>query len=285
MGRSWWVVVTALSVVLMVPGLAQAEDNSDDDDSSVEMSTVAELGFNGPVYHRIQFSQDGTYFDYVDEGGQDVLFPFVRLSVEAGLGDSHRLIFLWQPLELETRVRLNRDVVVDEATFEEATPVELLYSFPFYRISYLYDLADSDHRELAIGGSLQVRNATIGFEAADGSLRRDRRDVGLVPILKFRWRHTFDNQWFLGTEADGFYAPVRYLNVSDSDVLGAIWDVSFRAGHEVSDDIDAFLNLRYLGGGADGTSSDAGEGVPGDGFNRNWLHLVTLSLGFQYHLR
>lgn len=38
----------------------------------------------------------------------------------------------------------------------------------------------------------------------------------------------------------------------------------------------AGTNLRYLGGGAEGTSDDEG---PGDGFNSNWLHFAALSLG------
>jgi hypothetical protein len=31
-----------------------------------------EVGFSGFFSHKIQFGQTGTYFDYVNEGGQDV---------------------------------------------------------------------------------------------------------------------------------------------------------------------------------------------------------------------
>jgi hypothetical protein len=43
-----------------------------------------------------------------------------------------------------------------------------------------------------------------------------------------------------------------------------------------------FLNLRYLGGGASGTSPD--ENTVGDGYVSNWLHFMTLSLGGELSL-
>ena len=49
-------------------------------------------------------------------------------------------------------------------------------------------------------------------------------------------------------------------------------------GIDLNEDIDAYLNLRYLGGGAEGTS----DGNFGDGFTKNWLHFATVSLGFTY---
>jgi hypothetical protein len=54
------------------------------------------------------------------------------------------------------------------------------------------------------------------------------------------------------------------------------------AEYPVTQRVDAFLNLRYIGGGAKGTSS--GSKGPGDGFTANWLHFVTVTLGLQWHL-
>jgi hypothetical protein len=277
-------VLFALTV-LLYSSAASAQEAPDYEGDGFELSLKAELGFVSPLYHRIQFGQDGTYIDYVDEGGQDVLFEFQRYSVEALLGERHRLVLLWQPLDIETRVRLQRDLLVDEATFEEGTPVDMLYRFPFYRLSYLYDLIDSERTELSLGGSLQIRNATIAVTTVDGELRRERRDVGLVPILKVRARHQLESRWWFGAEVDGFYAPIRYLNLSDTDVLGAILDASLRGGRQVSENVDVFLNARYLGGGADGTSPRQAEEGPGDGYTRNWLNLLSVSLGLEYHFR
>ena len=78
----------------------------------------------------------------------------------------------------------------------------------------------------------------------------------------------------------GFYAPIAYLNGSDSDVIGAILDASIRQHFTITDHVGAFLNFRYLGGGAEGTSTNPTE--ISDGFTRNWLHFYTVTAGFAY---
>lgn len=250
--------------------------------SGVALRGVAELGFLAPLSHIIQFSRDGTRFDYVDEGGQDVLFPFGRLSLELGIGPSHGLVFLYQPLALRTQERLARDLVVDGLTFPAGTPVELFYGFPFWRASYLYDFFEEPDRELSIGGSLQIRDATITFASLDGTLFRTNRNVGPVPLLKARWRHPLGDVLWLGSEVDGIYAPISVINGSDNEVTGALLDASVRLGLRLPRNVDGFLNLRYLGGGAVGDSGD--EPGPGDGYTKNWLHFFTVSLGVEYTL-
>lgn len=238
---------------------------------------AAEVGTLLPVSHRIQFSRDGTDFDYVRYGGQDNLFPFTRFSADLDLGDRHSVILLYQPLNLETEVTLETDLVVDEATFLAGTPVDLRYGFDFVRGSYLYDLQSDPRQELALGISLQLRNATINFTSSDGNTRRATRDVGPVPILKGRLRQPMGQGAWWGLEVDGFYAPVSYLNGDDNDVIGSILDSSARVGVLLDNGTDAYLNLRYLGGGSQGVDDD--HTGPGDGYTDNWLHFVSLSLG------
>jgi hypothetical protein len=237
-----------------------------------------ELGFLDVAAHTIQFDTEGTKFDYVDEGGQGVLFPFSRLTAELNLSGRHNIIFLIQPLDIRTQALLQRDIVVDELTFPEGTPVDLRYGFTFYRMSYLYDLAKAKNKELAIGLSLQIRNATISFASSDGKLFRINEGIGPVPILKFRSRHPFNNGMWFGTEVDGFYASGKYITGSENDFEGAILDASVRLGFEFIDYLDSFLNIRYIGGGAKGTEED--DPGPGDGFTDNWLHTISISLGF-----
>ena len=244
-----------------------------------EVTGVAELGFLAPLAHSVQFGKDGSYFDYVEDGAQDTLFFVGRLSLELELFKRHTLILLYQPLELATSEYLLEDLVVDGERFVAGTPMQFKYGFPFYRLSYLYDLAESDGLEVAVGGSLQIRNATIDFRSADGRQLRSNRGVGPVPALKFRATYHWESGFFVGTELDGMYAPVSYLNGDDNNVEGAILDASVRAGLRLNDSIDVWLNLRYLGGGAQGDSDDDERG---DGFTKNWLHFMTTTVGFSY---
>ncbi|WP_439489937.1 hypothetical protein [Algoriphagus sp.] len=246
-----------------------------------ELRAVAELGFLGVLSNKVQFGENGTYFDYKKNGGQNVLFPVGRVSLELDIKERNTIILLYQPLTIQTQSLLTEDVVVNDLTFPANSSVDLLYNFPFYRVSYLRELLpDQERWGLAVGGSVQLRNATITFESTDGERFRTNQDVGVVPALKVRSRYDLSELLYLELEADGIYAPISYLNGSDNEVKGAILDASIRSGLKVTQDVNAFLNLRYLGGGAEGTSDD--EPGPGDGYVKNWLNFITVSTGFVY---
>lgn len=272
-----------LFVCLLLVSTLAFTQNEEKIAPNFKFRAVAEMGFLNVLDHKVQFSNSGTYFDYKKDGGQDVLFPINRLSLELDFNQRNTLIFLYQPLSLTSQVLLENDLIVDDLTFPATTSVRLLYNFPFYRLSYLRELVNKQaNYSFAVGGTLQIRNATISFESADGNLFRTNRDVGLVPALKVRGKVQLNN-WIYGElEADGIYAPVSYLNGSDNEVVGAILDSSLRIGLQVNDPTKVFFNLRYLGGGAVGTSDNV-QG-PGDGYVRNWLHFLTVSIGAVYEL-
>ncbi len=249
--------------------------------SGFKLRAVAEIGYVAVLKHRIQFSNSGTEIDYVKEGGQDNLYPVQRFSLEAQFNPKNTIILLYQPLRIESQALLERDLVIDELVFPQGTGVNFLYNFPFYRISYLREfLSNNDKYDFAFGLTVQIRNATIAFQSQDGTLFRRNADVGIVPTFKLRTRANLNERLYLELEADGIYAPVSYLNGSDSEVVGAILDASTRIGYQVTPSVNTFLNLRYLGGGAVGTSSNPTG--PGDGYVKNWLHFLTVTTGFIY---
>ena len=251
-----------------------------DPDSQWGFQSSIELGFFGLFAHQIQFDRDGTYFNYVKDGGQDIWFPFQRISADIFIGPRHRLVLLYQPIDLRTEVQLDRKIVVNDVTFRKNTPMELRYGFDFYRLSYLYDFFDDSSNELAIGASLQIRDAVITFADKAGEQLQDNGDVGPVPALKFRVKYYIRPRLWLGTEIDGIYASGRGFVGStevESGFVGAILDASLRAGFTPREYLDAFLNLRYIGGGAEGAETDDPD--PDDDFVKNWIHSFSVSLG------
>jgi hypothetical protein len=296
-------VAIALFLLTSAPAFAEAEDTAAPEDpydapdpqisniapkykatleepSTVEWSLSAELGFLVVAHHIVQLGNEGSRFDYRQDGGQDVLFPFFRLSTDLKFKGRHTIVFLYQPLKLTGETELLEDTVFDDVVFPEGTALNSTYGFPFWRISYLYDFLRRRSDEVSLGFSLQIRNATITFTSADGELRADRRDVGPVPTLKFRGRWGFESGVWWGTEIDGMYAPVSVINGSDEEITGAILDASLRVGYDFNDRTSGFFNVRYLGGGAVGTESNPTP--PSDGYTKNWLHFVTVSLGVEF---
>jgi len=130
---------------------------------NVEWSLSAELGFLAVVSHIVQFGEDGSRFNYRSEGGQDVLFPFFRLSTDLKFKGRHAVIFLYQPLKLAGETVLNQDAVFDDVLFPAGTPLNSVYGFPFWRLSYAYDFLRRAGDEVSIGFGLQLRDATITF--------------------------------------------------------------------------------------------------------------------------
>lgn len=298
--RRYAIYLLALSLILLfiVSSSAEAEYNTSAGEEEQVLRKSSFFGINKPgnwyalvasyerglidvLSHTIQLGSNGSVFDYIEEGGQNVLFPFSRLTGELTLWDRHSFIFLIQPLDVRTEALLTRDIVVDDLTFPSNTHLELRYGFTFYRISYLYDLSKSGKRELGVGLSLQLRNASISFASADGSLFRINENVGPVPIFKFRLQQPIKDGMWIGTEIDGFYASGKYITGSTNDFEGAILDASLRVGFTLSDNLDTFLNLRYIGGGAKGTEENTVRF--GDGFTSNWLKTLSVSLGFYLH--
>lgn len=239
-----------------------------------------EKGFIGVLSHKIQFGVDGSEFDYVKEGGQDVLFPYELYAAEINFNNKHSFIFLAQPFDLITTEMFKRDIMIDSLVFPKGTIVDLKYGFTFYRISYLYDFK-KDEKEFSLGLSFQVRNADIIFSSKEKSLFLRNSNIGPVPILKFRGKMPFKNKYWLGGEVDGFYASGKYITGSKNDFVGAIVDGSVKAGAKCKN-LETFLNVRYIGGGASGNENNPNR--PGEGYTNNWLKTLALSIGLTYSL-
>jgi hypothetical protein len=237
----------------------------------------AELGLLAPMSHTVQFGSEGDVFDYIEDGGQDNLFPLFRPTA-ALEWRRQRFTLLWQPLDLKSTVMLDQTLRVDDRSFPTDRALDLRYGFSFWRGSWGHDVLDRPNASLHLGFGLQIRNATISFTTVDGQISETNRDIGPVPLLELEYRRRFDDGFFFETEVDGFYAPIAYLNGRDVDVIGAIADIQVRGGVELADPFDAFLGVRYLGGGASGTGTPDGTG---DGYTANWLHFTTLTLGFR----
>ena len=275
------ITIIFLSLSFALTLKAQSENVDKNDTSRFKFRAISEIGFVSVLAHHIQFGQNGTYFDYVKDGGQDVLFPISRFSLEMDVNKRNTFILLYQPLRIETQAYLRTDAVFNDITFPALTGLNSLYNFPFYRFSYLRELMPNNARyKFAIGGTVQIRNATISFESTDGSRFTTNGGTGIVPAIKIRGKAQLNKYFYSEIEADGIYAPVSYLNGSDNEIVGAILDASLRMGAEINKSSRLFLNLRYLGGGATGT--DTGDVWPGDGYVKNWLSFLTVSTGFVY---
>lgn len=244
-----------------------------------------ELGYTKVLFHEYQSGSNGTFFDFLRQGGQDTLYPFQRLTLNATLWDQHIVTLLYQPLTLNSRTVVDKNgtnggnpVEIDGISFGPGTPLDISYGFDFWRMSYLFDFAPEPETVVAAGLSLQVRNASIVFTSGDGSKRSIQQNIGPVPILKTKLSHWFDPLFALEFEADGFYASSAFFNGSGRPFKGWIWDAAITAKTRMSPQSTAFVSLRSIGGGAEGSNAYTYVSSTTSTGSFTWNNLGTLAL-------
>lgn len=138
-----YILVSLLTAIASI----SAESLINKNGTALKLSAEAELGFISILNHTLQNGDDSTNFNYIEQGGQDILFPYSRYQL--GLKYKKNMFnFLYQPLEVITNVTFREDVKIDDTTFSSGTPMELTYSFPYWRLTYLYDFINSPNTVL-----------------------------------------------------------------------------------------------------------------------------------------
>jgi hypothetical protein len=261
--RLTWLLSAILIVV--APGFAVAQARPG--------AAVAELEA-GPLYifqNDGQYGENGTAYGAEEMGQQRNLVLARRAAIELRLGERHRLVFLYAPLDVTTFVQLERGIQFRDTFFPEGTLVAHRYRFDGYRASYLYGLLAGARTGLELGGSLQVRDAEVSFREQDGRRFDTENDIGLVFALKGRLRHALRpaGPWIM-LEADG----LSTFGLLGDEVSGAIYDARLVLGLPVAAAADLFFGARLLGGGADVERR----------FIENWGNYGSLALGLRLDL-
>jgi hypothetical protein len=266
----------------LYPPALYAQEKSERASDAVEVQS--ELGVLGVVNHRIMYSRDNTHFDYVKEGGQDNLVSFQRHTAEMKMDDGARLRFVYQPLELRSRTALRRDIQVDNVPFAAGTPTQFVYSFPYYRGTYLWETLTSDRYALHLGLGLQIRNAKTEFQTLDGETLVSNRGVGPVPLLALAMSYRLSPNLALEFEAEGNHASSAIFNGDDeNETTGALVDTSLKLSSQLNSRFRTFASIRYITGGSRGTTRER-DNPSSDGFSSNWIDLAAVSLGLVANL-
>lgn len=281
-------------LILIVAVAAHVPADSPAASPALTVRPSLELGFVDVPHHTLQFGENTDQFDYVTQGGQEILFPFQRLRIDVGIGERqrHHVSLLYQPLTFETVTQMEETLTIDDETFETGQVVDLVYGFDFWRGSYVYRVVDRAPWEVDAGISFQIRNASIRFkaqgpaDASEGQLVVSQ-DTGPVPVLRARSRYTFPAGYYLEAEADGFYATNAFINGADYPFTGWIWDAAVSAGARIHPMTEAYLTVRSIGGGAEGTSTDSRDtwtqSVAGgdERYTANSIATIAVTAGFR----
>ncbi|MCE1206529.1 MAG: hypothetical protein LWX00_03890 [Spirochaetia bacterium] len=273
------IILTLALSFFLAPALLFAQKTAFSVSLEAETGTVKVFSHT----YRVGPAPANTNFNFVTMGGQEILFPFSRLSAELLIANRHSVRFLYQPLEIVTQSVARSAFTIDSITFAKDNPVDIVYSFPFYRTTYLYDLLKGENF-LGVGAAIQLRNASIRFSGFDGSgndVRTVSQNLGIVPALAVAGKFGLPGNFYAGFEATGIYASSALFNGATFQFEGSILDASVRVGKSFANGVEAFLNARFLGGSAAGISQypDQYWTESQDNETANYLATGSLTLG------
>ena len=192
--------------------------------------------FTGYNHVRIPGDQ-GTRFSLKDDlhAGTTI---FYRLRAGYMFNPRHSLSLLYAPLETRSDGRVERDISFQGVLFPANTPIDGLYKFNSYRLTYRYEIVNKPGFAFGLGFTAKIRDAKIRL-AAPG-LSAGKTNVGFVPIINFRLWWQVDNRLGLLFEGDALAAP-----------QGRAEDVQLAATYKFSDRLGIRAGYRILEGGAD----------------------------------
>jgi len=280
-------IILLASLLLSSFSLLSAQETPVPSEAPIRVIPHAEIGFVAileHIYRSGSTAMGNSNFNFVKQGGQDILFPFSRFTVDV-IASQHRFSALYQPLTIKTQTVAGRNatgtVKIDNTDFG-TKPINITYGFDFFRLSYLYDFLPQPNSELGIGLSFQLRNVNVDFTSVDGLDRTVQNNVGLVPIIKIKAAHRPNAAFGIDFEADGFYASSAIFNGAGKPFEGWIWDAALRIKTRIIDNSSAFLSIRSIGGGSSGTSAydrlTATNSSSGEGYNALATMAVTLGV-------
>jgi hypothetical protein len=279
------IIITLIFSLLISLGLsAQVQQNSfiNLPDSPIQVFAEVETGFVKVLSHTFQSGDTGTNFNFVTQGGQEILFPFQRVTLGANLGDRHLISALYQPLTIETEVTFRDDVTIDGVLFESGTPMEIKVWISRSGVSPTA-MISSLMKTWMCTAAWPCSCATLPSYSrkSTGAQATTNQNLGPVPALFTEVVYTLPSGIELNFEATGLYASSALINGANFEFEGSILDTSLRLSVPLQRGVSTFLNVRFLGGTAVGVSEfpDRFWTQAQEDFTSNKLATLSLTAG------
>jgi hypothetical protein len=243
------VVAAAGATILFAPAPAAA----------VRWILDVESGAVWSGYNDVRIPPDtGTEFSLSEELEIDPE-AFFRVRLGCDLRPRHHVSVLVAPLHLSASGSRSSPTVFEGVEFPGATPLEGVFRFDSYRVTYRYDFYARDRLTAGLGFTGKIRDAEIRLEG-DG-LSSAKTNTGFVPLINFRLDWAPARTVHLLVEGDALAAP-----------QGRAEDVFLGAGYALRPVLFLRAGYRFLEGGADV------EEV----YNFAWLHYASAGLSFGF---
>jgi hypothetical protein len=216
-------------------------------------------------YNSVRLPGDGgTKFSFDKELETDPgVYGRLRVGYTTG---RHTFFAFGAPLTLKPAGSVDRDILFEGVTFPAGTPLEGVYTFNSWRVTWRYALRPEGDLRADVGVTAKIRDAVISLDG--GGLFSEKTNVGFVPLIYFRLRWRAFGSADLLLEGDalaapqgraedvflGLQVPVNWA-FSPLRMLGVDCSRTVRAGYRVLeggadvDEVYTFAALHFFGVG------------------------------------
>lgn len=228
------------------------------------------LLINAQTFVNIESGVFFTGFNDIRNGTNGTLFslkndlltpssPFLRIRVGYLLNNKHHFSVLYAPLKILVTRTLSRNILFDGKDFKANIPLEAIYKFNSYRLTYNRRILIKNNFILGLGISAKIRDAGISLKNEE--VLTENFSIGFVPLMNVL------ANWNISQKTN-----VEFLGEGLVASKGRAIDISLSGSYSFTKNFQGNIGYRLLEGGVDGAIR----------YNFIQLHFVFASLKFLF---
>ena len=208
--------------------------------------------------NNIRNGNTGTLFSLKNDF-QTPVSPFLRLRVGYLINGKNHFSVLYAPLKIIVTSTIEKDILFEGEYFKANIPIEAVYKFNSYRLTYNRRIISKDNFKFGLGLSAKIRDAGVSLKNRD--LLIENFSVGFAPLINLLVNWEISKKMGVDFFGEGIIAS-----------KGRAIDLSLSGRYNLTKNLQGNIGYRLLEGGADGTNR----------YNFIRLHFIFASLNYSF---
>ena len=184
---------------------------------------------------------------------------FLRIRAGFLLNNKYHFSILYAPLKILVTGTMDRNILFDENNFKAKIPLEAVYKFNSYRLTYNRRIINNNNFKFGLGLSAKIRDA--GTSLKNKELLSENFSIGFAPLINVL------ANWNISQKAG-----MNFLGEGIIASKGRAIDLSISGKYSFTKSLQGNIGYRLLEGGADGTNR----------YNFIQFHFIFASLNFSF---
>jgi hypothetical protein len=206
----------------------------------------------------IRIGNNGTLFSLKNDFSTPVS-PFLRLRAGFLLNGKNHFSILYAPLKILVTGTIGKNILFDGKSFKANRPIEAVYKFNSYRITYNRRIISKGNFKIGLGFSAKIRDAGVSLKNRE--LLSESFSVGIVPLINVLAKWDISQKMGIDFFGEGIIVS-----------KGRALDLSLSGRYCFTKNLKGNIGYRILEGGVDGTNR----------YNFIQLHFVFARLNYSF---